>query len=144
MGIHRKKMRKIEGNTEKFYIQIAQDEEIYEKTRMNDERRRKEIDQFINRFRAKARLANLVQSRIKLLEKMGKREKLEQLKTLDFAFRYKPFNGKQVLDVQDVSFSYDPEIPLINNFKIIIKPRDRVCVVGKNGKGKTTLLKLLA
>ena len=144
MGIHRKKMRKIEGNTEKFYTQIAQDEEIYEKTRMNDERRRKEIDQFINRFRAKARLANLVQSRIKLLEKMGKREKLEQLKTLGFAFRYKPFNGKQVLNVQDVSFSYDPETPLIRNLKITIKPRDRVCIVGKNGKGKTTLLKLLA
>lgn len=144
MGIHRKKMRKIEGNTEKFYTQIAQDEEIYEKTRMNDERRRKEIDQFINRFRAKARLANLVQSRIKLLEKMGKREKLEQLKTLDFAFRSKPFNGKQVLNVQDVSFSYDPEIPLVRNLNIGIKARDRVCVVGKNGKGKTTLLKLLA
>jgi len=144
IGIHRKKMRKIEGNTEKFYTQIAQDEEIYEKTRMNDERRKKEIDQFINRFRAKARLANLVQSRIKLLEKMGKREKLEQLKTLDFSFRSKPFNGKQVLNVQDVSFSYDPEIPLVRNLNIGIKPRDRVCVVGKNGKGKTTLLKLLA
>jgi len=144
MGIHRMKVRKITGNTGKFYAQIAQDEEIYEKTRINDERRRKEIDQFINRFRAKARLANLVQSRIKLLEKLGKREKLETLKTLDFSFRSKPFQGKNVLDVKDVSFSYDPEKPLIKDCTITIKPHDRVCVVGKNGKGKTTLLKLLA
>ncbi|MBW1725652.1 MAG: ABC transporter ATP-binding protein, partial [Deltaproteobacteria bacterium] len=59
-GIHRKKIRKLAGNTEKYYAQIAQDEEIFEKTRMNDERRRKEIELFVNRFRAKARLANLV------------------------------------------------------------------------------------
>ena len=76
LGIHRRKVRKILGNTEKFYNQIAQDEEIYEKTRINDERRRKEIELFINRFRAKARLANLVQSRIKVLSKLEKKEKI--------------------------------------------------------------------
>ena len=80
MGIHRRKIRKISGNTAKYYNQIAQDEEVYEKTRVNDERRRKEIQQFITRFRAKARLANLVQSRIKTLKKMEKKEKLEQMK----------------------------------------------------------------
>jgi len=72
MGIYRKKLRKIVGNTEKFYTQIAQEEEVHEKTRVKDERRRREIEQFIVRFRAKARLANLVQSRIKTLAKTGK------------------------------------------------------------------------
>ncbi|MFW5637509.1 MAG: ATP-binding cassette domain-containing protein, partial [Thermodesulfobacteriota bacterium] len=91
IAIHRKKIRKIEGDTGKLYDQIAQDEEIYEKTRANDERRRKEIEQFITRFRAKARLANLVQSRVKTLAKMEKRDKLETLKNLDFSFRSKPF-----------------------------------------------------
>jgi ATP-binding cassette subfamily F protein 3 len=41
VGIHRKKARKIPGNTEKYYDRIAQDEEIYEKTRLNDERQAK-------------------------------------------------------------------------------------------------------
>ena len=50
------------------------------KTRIKDDRRSKEIEQFIERFRAKARLANLVQSRIKTLAKIGKKEKLEKLK----------------------------------------------------------------
>lgn len=144
LGIHRRKVRKVAGNTGKYYTQIAQDEEVYEKTRINDERRRKEIDNFINRFRAKARLANLVQSRVKLLEKMKKREKLEQVKTLDFWFRSKPFRGKDVMSVRDICFSYDPEIPLIRNVSVAIGKRDRVCIIGKNGKGKTTLLKLLA
>ncbi len=144
MGIHRKKFRKIVGNTEKYYAQIAQDEEIYEKTRVKDERRRKEIEQFISRFRAKARLANLVQSRIKTLDKQGKKEKLEKLKTLDFSFRSSPFQGRNVMRAENVSFSYGPRQPLIRNFNVAINSRDRICIIGKNGKGKTTLIKLLA
>ena len=144
MGIYRKKVRKIAGNTEKYYAQIAQEEEVHEKTRIKDERRRREVEQFIARFRAKARLANLVQSRIKTLAKTGRKEKLEKLKTLDFAFRSSSFLGKHVLSTRDLSFSYDPCKPLIKDFNITIKAGDRICVVGKNGKGKTTLLKLLA
>lgn len=144
IGIHRRKVRKIPGNTGKYYSLIAREEEIYEKTRINDERKRKEVEQFINRFRAKARLANLVQSRIKTLEKKEKREKLENIKDLDFYFNYSPFNGKQVMSVSDLSFSYDPTKKLINDFSITIGARDRIFIIGQNGKGKTTLLKLLA
>jgi len=144
LGIHRKKVRKISGNTEKYYNQIAQDEEIYEKTRINDERRRKGVELFINRFRAKARLANLVQSRIKTLSKLERKEKLENLKTLDFYFRGIPFPGKHVMSVRDVSFSYHQKQPLIKDFSVTASAGDRICVVGKNGKGKTTLLKLLS
>lgn len=144
VGIHRQRARKIEGNTEKYYSQIAQDEEVYEKTRLNDERRRKEIELFISRFRAKARLANLVQSRVKLLEKMGSREKMEGIKTLDFSFRGKPFSGKFMLTADNLSFGYEPGQPLFAGLSVSIGSRDRVCVVGKNGKGKTTLLKVLA
>jgi ATP-binding cassette subfamily F protein 3 len=144
MGIHRRKVRKIPGNTAKYYDQIAQDEEIYEKTRLNDDRRRKDIEQFITRFRAKARLANLVQSRIKTLQKMEKKEKLEKLKTLEFSFRSIPMAGNHVLSARHLNFAYDQQSALIRGFNITVGPGERVCVVGKNGKGKTTLLKLLA
>jgi len=144
MGIHRRNLRKISGNTDKYYDQIAQDEEVFEKTRINDERRRKEIQQFITRFRAKARLANLVQSRIKTLKKMEKKNKLEELKLLDFSFRSSPFPGKQILTCRELAFGYNEQNPLIKNFNVGIGAGERVCVVGKNGKGKTTLLKLLA
>jgi len=144
MGIHRRKVRKISGNTAKYYDQIAQDEEVYEKTRINDERRRKEVQQFISRFRAKARLANLVQSRIKTLKKMEKKEKLDQMKLLDFSFRSSPFPGKRALTARNLDFAYERGKNLIKDFNITIEAGERVCVVGKNGKGKTTLLKLLA
>ncbi|MGB8427259.1 MAG: ATP-binding cassette domain-containing protein, partial [Desulfobacterales bacterium] len=103
MGIHRRKLRKMTGTTEKYYAQIAQDEEVHEKTRVNDERRRKDIELFISRFRAKARLANMVQSRIKTLQKMEKPDKLEKIKSLGFSFRARPFSGRQMVTAQNLS-----------------------------------------
>ncbi|MBN2206622.1 MAG: ATP-binding cassette domain-containing protein [Candidatus Aminicenantes bacterium] len=144
LGIHRRKVRKVEGDTSKYYDQIAQEEEIYEKTRINDERKRKEMDLFITRFRAKARLAGLVQSRVKSLEKMEKRDKLETIKQLDFRFNRKPFHGKYAMTVDGLTFGYEPDRTLIKDFGLSIGSRDRVCVIGKNGRGKTTLIRLLA
>ena len=142
-GIHRHKIKKIKGDTSKYYLQVAQDEEVYEKTRQNEEKRKKEIEQFITRFRAKARLANMVQSRIKTLEKSQTKEKLQKLKNLDFEFNYLPFSGKQILMIENLSFGWQSDKPLINNFSLTIYPDDRIAIIGKNGKGKTTLLKLI-
>ena len=75
---------------------------------------------------------------------MGKKNKLEQLKNLEFSFRSKPFRGKHVLRAEHQCFSYDPKVPLINNLSFSVNAGDRICIVGKNGKGKTTLLKILA
>jgi ATP-binding cassette subfamily F protein 3 len=144
MGIHRQKVRKIAGTTDAYYSQIAQDEEVYEKTRLNDERRRKEVELFITRFRAKARLAGLVQSRVKTLRKMEKRDKLEKLKDLEFSFREKPLPGKSALQARHVGFAYHPDPPLFTDLSITLTAGERVGIVGPNGKGKTTLLKILA
>jgi ATP-binding cassette subfamily F protein 3 len=144
MGIHRHAVRKIEGDTAKYYDQIAQDETVYEKTRMKDARRRKEIEQFITRFRAKARQANLVQSRMKTLQKMKQKQKLEKLKILDFSFSSSPFQARQLFSAHHVNFSYDAEKLLVRDFKITVESGEKICVVGPNGKGKSTLLRLLA
>ncbi len=144
LGIHRKKTRKIAGDTEKYYSQIAQDEEIYEKTRLKDERRAKEVEQFITRFRAKARLAGLVQSRVKTLAKLEKKTKLQSMRDLEFSFRSLPFRGKHVLSARDLTFGYPKREVLFTGLDFSIHTGDRVCVVGPNGRGKTTLLKLLA
>ncbi len=142
-GIHRHKIKKIQGNTYKYYLQVAQDEEVYEKTRQNEEKRKKEVELFISRFRAKARLANMVQSRIKTLEKSQTKEKLQKMKNLEFEFNYLPFSGKQILMIENLSFGWQKDNPLINNFSLNIYPEDRIAIIGKNGKGKTTLLKLI-
>ncbi len=145
MGIHRCKIRKIAGGTQKLYDQILLEEEIYEKTRQNDEKKRKEVEQFINRFRAQATKARAVQSRIKALEKHEKLEKLDEIRTLDFQFRSAPFPAKRLMTVEDLSFSFSSNgANLIEGLTFSVGKRDRIAVIGKNGKGKTTLLNLLA
>ncbi len=145
MIIHRKRIRKIPGDTEKLYVQILKEEEIHEKTRLNIEKKNTQAVLFINRFRAKARLAGLVQSRIKSLEKQKPPEKLEKIKNLEFAFSETPMPGKYPLKVQNLTFSYTGAAPhLIEQFRLTIMKNDRIGVIGQNGKGKSTLLRLLA
>ncbi len=144
LGIHRKKTRKIAGNTQKYYSQIQAEEEVYEKTRLNEEKKRKETEIFIQRFRAKARLAGMVQSRIKTLEKQAQAEQLEASKSLDFSFSYAPFSAKHPLQAGGICFGYQPERTLVKDLSLAVNAHDRIGVIGKNGSGKTTLLRLLA
>ncbi|MCJ7612070.1 MAG: ATP-binding cassette domain-containing protein, partial [Candidatus Aminicenantes bacterium] len=144
LGLHRQNARKIHGDTAKYYAQIALEEETYEKTRINDERKRKEMEQFIDKFRASAQLTGLVESRKKTLAKLGKMEKLQKITALDFSFNVKLYHGKYVMSVEDLRFGFDKQKPLIKGLNITVGSRDRVFVVGPNGRGKTTLLKLMA
>lgn len=145
MGIHRGGLRKIAGPTDKLYQQILMEEEVYEQTRVNEEKKRKDIEQFINRFRAQATRARAVQSKIKALQKRERFDKMSEMKGLDFEFTAAPFTGKYLLEAKEISFSFGRSgPPLIDGLTLKIGKRDRIAVIGKNGRGKTTLLNLLA
>ena len=145
MAIHRCSIKKVAGHTEKIYQQLLLEEEVYEKTRINDEKKRKEVEQFITRFRAKASKASAVQSRVKALQKKDQFDKLSEIKNLDFTFNSAPFTGRQLMEVKDLSFGFEQEgPPLIEGLSFYVGKNDRIGIVGKNGKGKTTLLNLLA
>ncbi len=143
VGIHRKKIRKIAGTTDKYYEQILKEEEIYEKTRVNDEKKRKETELFINRFRYKGAAGRNGAVRVKALEKAETLDRLEKIKSLDFSFAEKPTPAKAVMHVKDLSFGYDKSRPLLKDLSFSIGRNDRICVIGKNGRGKTTLLRML-
>jgi ATP-binding cassette subfamily F protein 3 len=145
MGIHRRRIRKIKGNTGKYYSQIAQEEEVHERSRLNLERKQRQTEEFIRKFRAKARLVGLVQSRIKTLEKQKVPERLEAIRTLDFSFRPEFFSGKVMLETEELAFRWSSRVPdLFRNLSLMVGKGDRIAVVGPNGKGKTTLLRVLA
>ncbi len=145
MGIHRGTIRIISGPTEKYYRQIQSEEEVLKRRRINDEKIRKKEEEFINRFRAKARRSSQVQSRIKRLEKMELTDRLREIETLDFSFAYVPCPGKNILNAEDISFSYTGGPPfLVDDFSFTLSADDKVGVIGPNGAGKSTLLRLLA
>lgn len=143
IGIHRQRMRKMKGSPQKLMNQIKMDEEIYEKTRKNQLKKKEKTDEFIRTFRAGARSAGLVQSRIKSLEKQNIGKKLAKIPEIKFNFRSEIFRASTFLESTNVSFGYEDDKILIKDFSLTINPGDRIAVIGKNGKGKSTLLKLL-
>lgn len=142
--IHRGISKKIKGNTQDMYEKIVVEEENYEKTRKNEEKKREQVERFIERFRYKATKAKQVQSVAKKLEKQDVKEELSGVKNLDFEFSYKAVLGNSpFISVKELDFGYDKQKLLIKNLSFDVKAGDKICIIGKNGKGKSTLLKLL-
>lgn len=142
--IHRGEFRKIPGNTQNVREKIAAEEEIYEKTRANEEKQREKTQEWIDRFKAKASMASRAQSKMKMLEKQGSKEKLEHIATLNFKFNYLEYISKEnLLEVSNLNFGYSIENTLIDKLSFKVGIMDKICIIGKNGKGKSTLLKLL-
>jgi len=142
-GINRFKIKKTTGTTSKYYSLVNQEDEVHEKTRLNQEKKIKQAQEFIDKFRAKARQANMVQSRIKALEKAKPLEKLSQAKNLDFKFKELSFTGRYTLNIKNLNFGYEEDKILIKNLDFHTLYGEKICVIGKNGKGKTSLLKII-
>ncbi|MCE5316480.1 MAG: ABC-F family ATP-binding cassette domain-containing protein [Parachlamydia sp.] len=142
MGIHRGKVRKVKGGTIDYFDQILQQEEVHERTRANLDKKRAHAQSFIDRFGAKATKAAQAQSRQKLLDRIPTLERLKEIHQLGFQFNEAPFHAKKMLEAKEVSFAYDS--PLIDHFSLTLEKGERVAIIGKNGRGKSTILRLLA
>ncbi len=143
--LYRGGFRKLEGNSEKLFERIAEDEALHERTRQNREKEIRRMEGFINRFKAQASKATLVQSRVKALAKIERLDELSDDATLDFSFVHKPFPGRFPVEVKSLSFGFEGMTrALIQGLSFALKKDDRVAVIGKNGRGKSTLLKLVA
>jgi len=98
---------------------------------------------FIERFKAQAAKAAQVQSRVKKLDKIEKVEPPKRRRTLDFDFRPAPRSGEDVANVRGIRKAYGDHV-IYDGFDLLIRRRERWCVMGVNGAGKSTLLKLVA
>ncbi len=146
MGIYRGRLTKTKGPTGKYYDKILMDEEVHEKTRKKQERKVKDLQSFVDRFGAKASKASQAQSKLRQIEKIKVLSEIAPENKLGFRFNYKTTHAKTLMEVRDLAFSYtgDPKDNLFGALSFVIKPGDRLAVIGKNGKGKTTLLNILA
>jgi ATPase subunit of ABC transporter with duplicated ATPase domains len=98
---------------------------------------------FIERFAAHAAKAAQVQSRVKALDKIEKIELPKQRPVVHFDFRTPPRSGEDVAVIQDLSKAYGDKV-VYDHFSMTIQRGERWAVMGKNGTGKTTLLRMIA
>jgi len=143
MGLWRGKLFKIAGKTNDFFEQIVLSEQLHEKNRQRTEKKKVELEEFINRFKAKASKAAQAQSRLKLLEKLPETEALEMIQSLSFEFNFKDCPGKLLLEAKDLSFDYG-QGTLFEKLNFKISKGEKIGIIGKNGKGKSTLLNIIA
>src|SRR5213082_1399504 len=131
------------GNYDKFLAQKTQRNEQLQAAYRNQRDRIEQLEVFINRFRYQATKAKQVQSRIKELEKMERIELPEEEKTIHFSFPQPKPSGRIVAEFAGVAKSYG-EKQVFRNVDFIIERGDRIAMVGVNGAGKSTMIKLLA
>ncbi len=109
----------------------------------NQQKEIADIEKFIERFRYKATKAKQVQSRIKLLEKMEMIE-VDDMDTsrIHFLFVKAPSLDRVVFEAENMSKSYTAK-PVLQNLNFVIQRKEKIAFVGRNGEGKTTLIRLL-
>ena len=144
MGIVRKKLSLIAGDTHKFYEQLALNDELHVKTKAGQDKKIKELEEFIAKNKTRASTAALAQSKVKQLEKMERMEDISHDSTLKFDFNFKETPAKILLDVKDLSFGYSEDNLLFKNISFSVKKGECLGIIGKNGKGKSTLLNVLS
>ncbi len=144
MGIVRKKVSLISGDTHKFYEQLKLNDELYVKQKISQDKKIKELEEFIAKNRARASTAALAQSKIKQLEKIEKLDDIGADSTLNFDFNFKETPAKNLLHVEGLSFGFDAKKSLFEDISFVLKKGECLGIIGKNGKGKSTLLNVLA
>ena len=144
MGLVRKRIEIIPGDTHKFYEQLSANDELHAKQKIAQDKKVKELEEFIAKNKARASTASLAQSKVKQLEKMDRLEDLGFDNTLEFEFNFKETPAKVLLDVKDLSFGYTKENILFKDISFTLQKGECLGIIGKNGKGKSTLLNTIA
>jgi len=118
---------------------IAQQTAAYE----NQQRMIEKTEDFINRFRYKPTKSNQVQSRIKALEKLERIE-IDETDTNTLSLRFPPADrsGDVVFKGTDLTVGY-PQKVVFRDAQIEIKRGEKVALIGRNGEGKTTLMRVI-
>lgn len=151
----RKKLTYYRGNFD-TYVKLR-DENIRNAMRVYQayQAKREHMMEFIEKFRANAKRATMVQSRIKAVEKMDAEapEPVEVDPVWRFSIPNSPPLGPPIISINDVSFDYNPVRPdgskkpesefLLQKVNFGVDLTSKIAILGKNGQGKTTLLNLI-
>jgi len=131
------------GNYEKYLREKQQRRDSLVSAYNNQRERIEQLEAFISRFRYQATKAKQVQSRIKELEKIERIEVPEEERTIHFTFPQPKPSGRIVAEFNSLDKSYG-EKQVLRDVNFTIERGERVALVGVNGAGKSTMIKLLA
>jgi len=145
LQLERGKLTLYKGKYSSFEKQRAIREMIDAKHVKRQEAERKRLQAFVDRFKAKASKARQAQSRVKMLEKMEPIAALvtESVREISFPPPEKMLSPP-IIAVDDVAVGYDPARPVLTKVTLRLDTDDRIALLGSNGNGKSTLVKLLA
>ena len=133
------------GTYSSYEEQRATREMLDAKHAKRQDAERKRLQAFVDRFKAKASKARQAQSRVKMLEKMKPIAALvtQDVREITFPAPEKMLSPP-IIAVDNVSVGYDPKRPVLTRVTLRIDTDDRIALLGSNGNGKSTLVKLLA
>jgi ATP-binding cassette, subfamily F, member 3 len=145
LHLERGKLTLYRGSYSSFEEQRAARELLDAKQAKRQEAERQRLQAFVDRFKAKASKARQAQSRVKMLERMRPVTALvrEEVREISFPAPEKILSPP-IIAVDNVSVGYDPASPVLRRVTLRIDNDDRIALLGANGNGKSTLVKLLA
>jgi ATP-binding cassette subfamily F protein 3 len=132
------------GNYSFYVEEKGLREEIQSGQFKNQQAKIKQEERLIERFRAKASKAKMAQSRIKALEKMERVDDVDDDNpSVNFSFKFSKQSGRHVIRIEDLTKAY-PGVPIVHNATATIEKGDKIALIGANGRGKSTVLRIIA
>jgi ATP-binding cassette, subfamily F, member 3 len=145
LHLDRGKLTLYRGSYSSYEEQRATKEMLDAKHAKRQDAERKRLQAFVDRFKAKASKARQAQSRVKMLEKMKPIAALVRQDVREITFPSpEKMLSPPIIAVDAVSVGYDAKSPVLNRVTLRIDNDDRIALLGSNGNGKSTLVKLLA
>jgi len=133
-----------EGNYSYYLQEKEMRETIQQNAYENQQSKIRQTERFIERFRAKASKSRQVQSRVKALERMDMiDEVVSDAAVINFKFSFQKPSGRHVVSLENVSKAYG-DLQILKGTNAVIERGDKIALIGANGKGKSTLLRIVA
>ena len=145
LHLDRGKLTLYKGSYSSFEEQRAARELLDAKHARRQAEERKRLQAFVDRFKAKASKARQAQSRVKMLERMRPVTALVTQEALEITFpQPEKMLSPPIIAIDNLSVGYDPKLPVLSRVTLRVDADDRIALLGANGNGKSTLVKLLA